>query len=82
MMPKKKFTKEKRTKTLRILDWVTSLIMMFAIGFGLGTAHPQTPAIYIGAVICICAIAKIELYHLSKKYQRQNDNEPKDEQKE
>jgi len=58
------------TKQVYWLERIISLTMAFAIGFGFGTAYPETSVIYFLAAIGIGALAKIELYHYAKKLQR------------
>ena len=71
---------EKRIKNLYTLNWVVSLTMAFAMGFVVGMANPKTFVFYPLGVMVICAVAKVELHHLSKKYQTKNDKVPRDEQ--
>ena len=70
-----------KEKNLYTLNWLVSLTMAFAIGFMAGIANPKTFVLYPAVVVLICAVAKVELHHLSKKYQSRNDKGPKDEQK-
>ena len=64
-----------KMKQLFWLERIVSLIMMFAMGFGLGTAFPETPVIYWVSVIGIGAFAKIELYHYAQKLQKLEQHE-------
>ena len=70
-----------KEKNLYTLNWLVSLTMAFAIGFMARMFNPETLVLYPAAVVLICAVAKVELHHLSKKYQTQNDKGPEDEQK-
>jgi len=71
---------EKRIKNLRTLNWYVRLTMVAAMGFMAGMFNPETLVLYPAAVVLICAVAKVELYHLNKKYQNQKDKDTKDEQ--
>jgi len=71
---------EKRIKNLYTLNWLVRLTMAFAIGFMAGMFNPETLVLYPAAVVLICAVAKVELHHLNKKYQKQKDKDTKDEQ--
>ncbi len=72
---------EKRIKNIHNLHWYVSLAMAAAMGFWAGLEKPYTLVLYPAVVIFIGAFAKVVIHHLYKKNQKQNDKDPKDDQK-
>ncbi len=59
-----------KVKLLFWLDRIVSLTMAFAMGIVVGTANKDVPVIYLALLIGICAIAKVELYHIGRKLKK------------
>ena len=59
-----------KIKQLLMLERFVSLTMAFLIGFWGGTYYPKSPALILGLLIGICALAKVELYHWTNKLQK------------
>ena len=59
-----------KIKQLFILKRFVSLMMAFLIGFWVGTCYPKAPALIVGLLVGICALAKLELHHWTNKLQK------------
>jgi hypothetical protein len=64
-----------KMKHLFWIERIASFAMFFAFGFLTGMAYPQTPLIYLVALIFIGACTKVWVHHQTQKLQRSEEQE-------